>query len=124
MKNYKMYRYIPFAKNNLDFFNTEEISTAYPGHLIGVFFRFQGITGIHPRWVRVSISDIGTTKEYILRDTHLSLFMEGYHDYIPSGWMNPSFILLDHKIKNNHRVLLEVRAVGNINAYGFFVYKE
>jgi len=121
-----MYYYVPFS-GNLTQGNTEEIVTADPGHLVGVFLRFKsGSQGFHPFWGQISISDIGTTKEHLLTNGKYGVFQRGTDAFVLNHWYHPAFIPLDHDIRANHQVLLEtaIWGVNFILVHGYFIYSK
>ena len=121
-----MYYYVPFSRD-LTQGNTEEIAVANPGHLVGVFLRFKsGGDPFHPIWGQISISNIGTTKEYLLKNGIYTIFQRGTDAIAPYHWFQPAFIPLDHDIRANHKVLLETYTWGAnfISVRGHFVYSK
>jgi len=121
-----MYYYVPFSRN-LTQGNTEEIAAADPGHLVGVFLRFKsGVEGFHPLWGQISISNIGTTKEYLLKNGIYAIFQRGTDGFVLNDWCQPAFIPLDHDIRADHQILLETFTWGAnfISVRGHFVYSK
>ena len=121
-----MYHYVPFSRN-LTEGNTEEIAAADPGHLVGIFLRFKsGSQVFYPVWGQISISNIGTTKEYLLKNGIYAIFQRGTDVYVYNDWCQPAFIPLDHDIRANHQVLLETFTWGAnfISVRGHFVYSK
>jgi len=121
-----MYYYVPFSRN-LTQGNTEDIATADPGHLVGVLLRFKsGSQGFHPLWGQISISNIGTTKEYLLKNGISAIFQRGTDGFMLNHWYQPAFIPLDHDIRTSHKVLLETYTWGAqfISVRGYFVYSK
>ena len=121
-----MYYYVPFSRN-LTQGNTEDIATADPGHLVGVLLRFKsGVEGFHPLWGQISISDIGTTKEYLLKNGIYAIFQHDTDVFALNHWYQPAFIPLDHDIRADHQVLLETFtwATNFILVRGHFIYSK
>ena len=121
-----MYYYVPFSRD-LTRGNTEEIAVADPGHLVGVFLRFKsGVEGFNPFWGQISISNIGTTKEYLLKNGISAIFQRGTNGFMLNHWYQPAFIPLDHDIRTSHKVLLETYTWGAqfISVRGYFVYSK
>jgi len=121
-----MYYYVPFSRN-LTRGNTEEIAAADPGHLVGVLLRFKSDTQpFYPLWGQISISNIGTTKEYLLKNGIYAIFQRGTDGFVLNDWCQPAFIPLDHDIRANHTVLLETYTWGAqfISVRGHFIYSK
>ena len=93
-----MYYYVPFS-GNLTQGNTEEIAVADPGHLVGVFLRFKsGSDGFHPLWGQISISNIGTTKEYLLKNGIYAIFQRGTDGFVLNDWNERRLVpVVQHK---------------------------
>ena len=121
-----MYYYVPFSRN-LTQGNTEDIATADPGHLVGVFLRFKsGTQPFYPLWGQISISNIGTTKEYLLKNGIYAIFQRDTDAFAQDYWFQPAFIPLDHNIQADHQVLLETFTWGAnfISVRGHFIYSK
>ncbi len=119
-----MFYYIPFQKTEINRRILGEVAEAYPGHLVGIFFRFYGYAPSSPNWIHISIGDIGSMKDYIIHDAISSVFLSGYQT-IFIGWSRSFFIPLDHEIKESHKVVMEAATMANkIDVKGVFVYQK
>jgi len=85
-----------------------------------------GVEGFHPLWGQISISNIGTTKEYLLKNGIYAIFQRDTDAFAQDYWFQPAFIPLDHNIQADHQVLLETFTWGAnfISVRGHFIYSK
>ncbi len=119
-----MYIHVPFEKSFTGNFNLDTIAEASPGHVLAVNFRiYGGTSGEHPYWCKVTISDIGASKVYLLNNVVTSIYTSSNQGFALTSWMKLGTIYIDHTIEPNHKLLFEASASASTSLIkGFFTY--
>lgn len=121
-----MFTYTPFKRGSISPEKQEVSAVAHPGYLIGIYMKFFTIqNGEDISKIIISVSDIGATEAYLVKDAPITEFLCGSTLNYVDKPTNPIFVFLDHPVENDHKVILKAKTYKtNMSLYGTFIYQQ